>query len=262
MALQTYYFPYTGEMRYWTAPVDGAYRITAQGGGYFHHGTRMSGTVTLSARMTLQLAVGGMAASYYGGSGGTFIGILNPLETHEHNTYGVRISPLLVAGGGGGRGYYVGDGSANLGEDGGAGSYGGAGGTNGRGGAAGHGKGGGGFYTDGGGNLNSAFVNGAGGATFGGGGLQGSSSTGGGGGGYGGGGGGAEGRGGGGGGSYNRLEDVDNLAAVGTSDGWAKIELVMMIEKPTAVYSVAKFKPRLNIEPYGAGVKVKWNKVV
>jgi len=122
--------------------------------------------------------------------------------------------------------------------------------------------GGGGFYTDGGSNANSAFVNG-GGAGFGG-----AGGFGGGGGGYGGGGGGgwywygAWLCGGGGGGSYNRLDYVDNLYAVGTSNGWVKIESLAIDTSVANVYPVAKFKPVLNLQPFGAGIKVKWNKVV
>lgn len=225
-------FSYTQTVEDFVVPVDGTYRITARGAkaadGSEHTGGTgaiIAATFMLTEGTRLKILVGGMSerhGSQSGGAGGTFVGYQDK----------GKLSPLIVAGGGGGTRGQSGDEDgtdANLTEDGsdGVGSNAASGGTGGQGGSSAsgsYGNGGAGFFEDGGEEHRHgvgpghSFVSG-GACTytdsgFGGGGGYGSDG-GGGGGGYSGGGGG---QGGGGGGSYVR----DDGAAVVKQAGHAE----------------------------------------
>lgn len=221
----------------WTVPVTGNYSIRARGGmgGGGGVGMDIQLTTTLTKGEVIRILVGQQGASNaFGqgsGGGGTFV--VRDTQT-----------PIIVAGGGGGRGYaglWVNN-YASLSTSGNMSSHGGAGGTNGQGGVGSADGGGGGMFGNGSGNGSEgglSFINGGSGGIgsndgtqvdggFGGGGGGNGAEGGGGGGGYSGGGGGAGGGsslGGGGGGSFG-ITTLTNYGASNVGHGSVTITLL------------------------------------
>jgi len=132
-------------IQYWIVPSTGLYQIdiTGASGGGTNGGmaAEASAEFLLDGGDTLMVLVGqmgvdGMDGSTTGG-GGTFVVVLDPSSSHITST-GLRVRPLLIAGGGGGNpGTANSSTDASLNTTGGAGTGGtgsGAGGSNGAGG--------------------------------------------------------------------------------------------------------------------------------
>lgn len=261
MALQTFSFANTGignvgTIQQFIVPATGTYRITAigaRGGKQSEYnvggkGARMIGEFELTKGQELLILVGQAGQDApgdqdAGGGGGTFVVKVDPnsadIMTAPAEHAGKRVTPLIIAGGGGG------DSADRAGVDASvsttsSGSYPNS--EQGTGGQGGHGSGGGGFRTNGisryGGQGGFAFLNGGSGgkgttgaASMGGfgGGAGGSDEYGAGGGGYTGGNGTDSGSpGSGGGGSFNSGSNQVNTPGVGTGHGSVLIETLAL----------------------------------